>query len=87
MFSKLDAAKAVGRIILSSGVSKVVNDIIAENVATETLPQKVQVWVGAIALSAVAVNACWSYTEEQIDKSVDTVRKIKEEMNTEPEVA
>lgn len=89
MFSKLDAAKAVARIVLSSGVSKVVNDIIAENVTAETMPQRVQVWVGSIALSAVAVNTCWNYTEDQIDKSVETVRKFKEEMNNEvsPEAA
>lgn len=82
-FSKLDAAKAVVRVLLSSGVAKVVNDVIAENVTVETVPQKVQVWIGALALSAVAVNGCWNFTEEQIDKSVETIAKIKEEMNAE----
>lgn len=84
--SKLEAAKAVGQIVLSSCVSKVVHDVIAENVTTESFAQRAQVWVGTIALSAVATDRCWKHAENQIEKTATTIREFKAEQAAATEV-
>lgn len=67
--------KAVS-LLIAAGVSKIVNDVIANNVAIEKTHQKVTVPLASIAIGGVVADAASDYTDNLIDETVDLCKEI-----------
>jgi hypothetical protein len=71
-------AKITAKIAVSSGCSKIVHDVIDAHVTADTTFEKVQVWVGSIALASAASNAAWTNLENTIIETKTAARAAKE---------
>lgn len=75
--NKIAALKKTVTIVIGVGVSKIVNDIIANNVEIEKAHQKVTVPVASFAIGGAVADASSKYTDTMIDEIVDAWQKIK----------
>lgn len=78
-------AKKAVQIAVHVGVSKIVNDIIANNVELEKTHQKVAVPIASLAIGGVVADAASDYTDGMIDEIAELVSKIKNR-NQKPEL-
>lgn len=79
---KIAVLKKTVTTIIGFGASKIVNDIIANNVEIEHAHQKVTVPVTAFAIGGAVANASSEYTDSFIDEIVDVWNKIKARKNS-----
>lgn len=75
--NKLDITKKVAGFVVGSGVAKIVNDIIANNITIEHAYQKVTVIAGAAVIGMMAKDATKAYTDTTIDECVQEWKNIK----------
>lgn len=80
---KIAAIKKAVTVVVGLGVSKIVNDIIAENVDVDRTYQKVTVPVAAFAIGGAVAEASSKYTDGFIDEVVTTWYKIKDRKTAE----
>lgn len=78
---KIAVLKKTVTTIIGFGASKIVNDIIANNVVIEHPHQKVTVPVTAFAIGGAVANASSEYTDSFIDEIVDAWNRIKSRNN------
>lgn len=76
MFPYLPAAKLVTQIVAGLGVSKILGDVIRNNVVIATKTQAVTVRVGAFFLGSMV----WDQTSNHIDKVTDDVIALAEKL-------
>lgn len=81
--NKIAALKKTVTVVIGIGVSKIVNDIIANNVEIEKDYQKVTVPVASFAIGGAVADASSKYTDSMIDDAVDFWQKIKSRKNAE----
>jgi hypothetical protein len=75
--NKIAIIKKAVSVVVGFGVSKIVNDIIANNVQLEKSHQKVTVPLASIAIGGAVAEATSKYTDAAIDEMVDVVDIIK----------
>lgn len=84
---KIAVAKKATSMIACAGTSKIVKEIIANNVTIETKTDKVIVWVASICIAGMAKDKTRVYTDGKIDRAVEWFKKHTEEIQEEtPEV-
>jgi hypothetical protein len=75
--NKIVALKKTVTVVIGFGASKIVNDIIANNVEIDKPHQKVTVPVASFAIGGAVAEASSKYTDSMIDEAVDIWHKIK----------
>jgi hypothetical protein len=75
--NKIAAFKKTVTVVIGFGVSKIVNDIIANNVEIEKAHQQVTVPVASFAIGGAVAQASSEYTDSFIDECVDFWQKIR----------
>ena len=70
--------KAIAGLIVSSGVSKIVKDVVANNVTTDTKLQEALVKVGKYAIGSAVGAVVVTHMNKKIDSGVAVVKKIRE---------
>lgn len=70
-------AKKATSFVVAVGVSKIVNDIIANNVVVEKPYHKVAVPVASLAIGGVVADAASEYTDNFIDEIAGLVVQFK----------
>lgn len=75
--NKLDVTKAVVNFVVGAGVTKIVNDIVANNTNPENIYQKVTVVSGAVVVGMMAKDASKVYTSAKIDEYAQSLRELK----------
>jgi len=75
--NKIAALKKTVTVVIGIGVSKIVNDIIANNVEIDKPHQQVTVPVASFAIGGAVAEASSKYTDSLIDDAVDIWHKIK----------
>ena len=83
MLSKLAIAKTAVRIVTVAGSSKVVHDIIQNNVSpAESKPDKVKLLVGAFVIGSMITERISEFTDNKFDDIVEMVTKTEEVEDT-----
>ena len=83
MFSALPAAKLVTQVVAGLGVSKIVGDIIANNVIIATPVQKLTVRVGTFVLASMLWDQSTNHIEASVNSAVAIFEKLKKNRETE----
>lgn len=73
----IELTKSATKLIIGAGTSKIINDLIENNVNANTTTEKVTVKVSSVALGGLVAEKASEYTDRQIDLIVDAVDKIK----------
>jgi hypothetical protein len=81
MSSYLPMGKLAAQVVAGLGVSKIVNDIVKNNVVIATTAQAVTVKVGAFVLGSMLWEQSAIHVEKQIDELVTYVEKIRNKNN------
>lgn len=74
--NKLDIVKKAVSFVVGAGVSKIVHDIIANNVQPEKTHEKVSVPVASVVIGMAAADATSSYTDAKIDEIAEALSAI-----------
>jgi hypothetical protein len=87
--NKLEITKLAVNVVVGSGVTKIVNDVIANNINDpEKVIQKVTTTSAAVVIGMMAKDATKAYTGAKIDSIVAKWNELKaksEEAKQEPE--
>jgi len=83
MSDKVAIAKTVIRVSARFGVSKVINDVIANNTTIESNADMAKVWVGSFVLGSMIADHACNYTDQRVDAVVEwwNARKTDETKN------
>lgn len=82
MSDKIIMARLALKVIASLGVSKVIGDIVTNNVSTVTKMDVVKVWVGSIVLGTMIADYTGKYVEEQFNNVLVWIETQKAEDET-----
>ena len=77
MSNFLPLAKFAAQAVTGLGVSKILGDIINNNVAITTTVQKVTVKVGSFVLGSMLVEATSKHIDRTVDEAMVTLEKFK----------
>ena len=69
--NKLNAFKAVTRIVVGAGTTTISNSIISNNVEPVNMIQKISVGVASVVIGSMASEAARTHTDTQIDAIVN----------------
>jgi hypothetical protein len=69
--TRIDFVKQAVSIVVGLGTSRIVKQMIENNVETETIAQKVTVGSASVAIGFMAADVTSRYTDAQIDKFAD----------------
>lgn len=69
--TNVEIAKLAARIVVMLGSGKIVNGIIANNVATTTIPSQVLIRSTAFIIGGMTSDATGRYTDRKIDELKD----------------
>jgi hypothetical protein len=83
MSSQLPMVRLALNVIASIGVSKVINDIISNNVNVETTAEAVKVWTGSIVLGSMIVD----HASDHLNGRMDAVLAWHESRKADPTTA
>lgn len=75
---KIKVTKLVVSIVVGSGTSKIVRDIIVNNTDCETVTDKVKIMAGSFAIGGMITSEASKYTDRMIDKTADSYLRIKQ---------
>lgn len=81
MPAKLDIAKTAVNFIVGGGVTKIVNDVIANNTDPETTKEKIEVAAGSLVLATMIVGRTSEYTNARMDEAALWLTKLKDKKN------
>lgn len=82
MFAQLPLIKLATQIAAGMGVSKIVSDIVRNNVPVVTTAQAVSVKVGTFVLGSMLVEQASNHIEIQTNNLVELVEKFKNNKDT-----
>jgi len=77
--------KTVVNVATSIGVTKVVRDIIQNNVTVETTADQAKVLIGSFVLGGMIAERATERTEEQIDKLTELYTRMTKEADKDTE--
>ena len=83
MLAQLPLIKLGTQIAAGMGVSKIVSDIVRNNVPVVTTAQAVSVKVGTFVLGSMLVEQSSNHIEAQVNNLVELVEKFKNNKNPE----
>ena len=83
MFPQLPLIKLATQIAAGMGVSKIVSDIVRNNVPIVTTAQAVSVKVGTFVLGSMLVEQSSNHIEAQVANLTELVEKFKNNKNPE----
>lgn len=69
--TKLELTKTVVNIVVGTGTTKIVSNIIKNNTNAETITDTVTMAAGSVVLGSMAADASKEYTSDKIDKIAD----------------
>lgn len=84
--NQLVIAKTVIRWTVISGTSKIVRDIIKNNVTVETTADKVKVAAGTFAIGGLVAEKISAHTDQKVDDCIEQYHELKkfiQEINSE----
>jgi hypothetical protein len=70
MSDKLPLVKLVVHVVASTGVTKVLNDVIRNNTTIETKLDAVKVWTGALVLGSMISEHASNHVNNRIDSVI-----------------
>lgn len=73
--TKLDLVKGGIGLLVGSGVSHIVKEVVKSNVRTDTIFQKVTVFAGATGIGMLVGDLVKDHTDEKIDAAVALYKK------------
>lgn len=79
MFAYLPQAKLAAQIVAGLGVTKIVNDIVKNNVVVVTTFQKVTVSAGSFVLGSMLMDQSTKHIEETVDNLTNWIENRKSE--------
>lgn len=79
VLTSLSMAKLAAQAVAGLGVSKILGDIIKNNVIIATTAQKVTVKIGTIVLGSMLVEQTANHIERAADDAVALVEKLKDD--------
>ena len=79
----LPVIKMAAQIVGGVGVSKVVHDIIKNNVTVLTTFDAVKVWTGSFVIGAIVIDRANDYIAESVDQVAEFVEKRKDKIEAE----
>jgi hypothetical protein len=68
--TKIDFLKKAVSFIVGAGTTKIVHDVIANNVNIDNTAQKISVGSASLVIGAIASDVTSSYTDAKIDEAV-----------------
>jgi len=80
---KIDILKKAVTTVVGIGTTKIIRDIITNNVDTETITSKVTVTAASAAIGGAVSELTKQYTDNTIDQFVELIQKIKNRKNAE----
>ena len=83
MLNYLPVAKLAGQVVAGLGVSKILSDVIKNNVRVVTTADAVKVWVGSFVLGSMIVEQATNHVERATDEAVAMLKSFKAEKETE----
>lgn len=79
--SAIEVVKYASSLVVSSGTTAIISNLIKATTPDDLKTyKKVTVGVSSIALSLMVSGMASKYTEEKIDETVDSYKKVKESM-------
>lgn len=69
MSGQLATLKVVGQVVASFGVTKVINDVIANNTTINTTADAVKVWAGALVIGSMVVDQAANHISDRVDQA------------------
>lgn len=82
MFTQLPLIKLATQVAAGMGVSKIVSDIVRNNVPVVTTAQAVTVKVGTFVLGSMLVEQTSNHIENQVNNAVELIEKFKKNNNS-----
>jgi len=76
--TKTEIAKLVASAVTGWSTSTVIKKIIENNVTPDSVTDKAAVMIGAHVLGAIAASAAKNWTDEQVQKLIDSVQKLRQ---------
>lgn len=74
---KLHYIKLAAQFVVGASVSKVINDIIANNTEPETQIEQIEITVGSCALGWMVSDMAKEWTDTKIDMVAEQIENIK----------
>lgn len=68
--TKIEFAKKVATLIVGMGTTKIVSDVIKNNVEPSNVAEKVTIFAGSMVIGSMASDATKSYTDAKIDAAI-----------------
>lgn len=75
----LPIIKLGAQVVGGIGVSKVVHDIIKNNVSVVTTVDAVKVWTGSLVIGGIIVDRSYAYISDTVDSVAEFVEKRKDQ--------
>lgn len=83
MYSQLPLIKLATQVAAGMGVSKIVSDIVRNNVPVVTTAQAISVKVGTFVLGSMLVEQSSNHIETQVNNVTELIEKFKNNKDTE----
>lgn len=83
--SKTDIAKNVVGVVVAAGTAIIVKGIIENNTNVEKVTERIALYAASAAIAGIAKQRTRKYSDELIDKIVNTWNKVVEESKA-PEI-
>ena len=83
MSASLPVIKLGAQIVGGIGVSKVVHDVIRNNVSVVTTLDAVKVWTGSLVIGGIIVDRSYAYISDTVDSVAEFVEKRKDQNESE----
>jgi NADPH-dependent curcumin reductase CurA len=83
MFSYLPAAKLSAQLVAGLGISKIVSDVIRNQVVVVTRFDAIKVWAGSLVISSMIVEQSSNHIERCTDEMVTWFKNRKAEAEVE----
>lgn len=80
--NKIAVLKKAVTFVIGAGVTKIVNDIVANNVEIDKPYQNVTVPLASFAVGGVVADATSDYTDSMIDQAAAFVQNLKNRKNS-----
>lgn len=84
MLNGVTLVRAGVSILASAGTSKIVNDVIQNNVNVVTTTDAIRVWAGKVVIGMIAIDLVSARVNEKMDAVADALRGKQVKVTVEP---
>jgi len=75
-------AKSIAKFVSAAGVTKIVHEIVENNIAPPTTTlNSIKIWTGTAVIASMIVSCASDHIDESIDEAVDTIAGVKKEFD------